>query len=115
MSESLRAAGQGRATRATSSGTSCSLPDAQLSTTRDYTLASDVSLPAARGGACRRQKRGLSRRYVSLAKRKRWQEQTEDVNLNPRSQRWVPDNSYLQRHVSSAVAYNVWQYFQVTH
>ncbi|MBV9499401.1 MAG: beta-phosphoglucomutase family hydrolase [Acidobacteriaceae bacterium] len=43
------------------------------------------------------------------------QEQTEDLNLNPRSLRWVPDNSYRQRHVSSAVAYNVWQYFQITH
>jgi trehalose/maltose hydrolase-like predicted phosphorylase len=42
-----------------------------------------------------------------LAKRKR-------LNLNPRSERWVPDNSYLQRHVGSAIAYNVWQYFQVT-
>ena len=41
-------------------------------------------------------------------------EETEKLNLNPRSQRWVPDNSYLQRHVGSAVAYNVWQYFQVT-
>jgi trehalose/maltose hydrolase-like predicted phosphorylase len=37
------------------------------------------------------------------------------MNLNPRSQRWVPDNSYLQRHVGAAIAYNVWQYFQVTH
>ena len=27
----------------------------------------------------------------------------------------MPDRSYLQRHVGSAVAYNVWQYFQVTH
>jgi trehalose/maltose hydrolase-like predicted phosphorylase len=35
--------------------------------------------------------------------------------LNPRSQRWVPDNSYLQRHVGSGIAYNVWQYFPVTH
>ncbi|MDA1275549.1 MAG: beta-phosphoglucomutase family hydrolase [Verrucomicrobia bacterium] len=43
------------------------------------------------------------------------QEETQAVNLNPRSQRWVPDNSYLQRHVGSAVARNVWQYFQVTH
>ncbi len=43
------------------------------------------------------------------------QEETQALNLNPRSQRWVPDNSYLQRHVGSAVAYNVWQYFQVTH
>jgi len=43
------------------------------------------------------------------------QEETDKLNLNPHSQRWVPDNSYLQRHVGSAVAYNVWQYFQVTH
>ncbi len=43
------------------------------------------------------------------------QEETQAVNLNPRSQRWVPDNSYLQRHVGSAIAHNVWQYFQVTH
>jgi trehalose/maltose hydrolase-like predicted phosphorylase len=26
----------------------------------------------------------------------------------------MPDNSYLQRHVGSAIAWNVWQYFQVT-
>lgn len=43
------------------------------------------------------------------------QEETQAFNLNPRSQRWVRDNSYLQRHVGSAVAHNVWQYFQVTH
>ena len=43
------------------------------------------------------------------------QEETQELNLNPRSQRWVRDHSYLQRHVGSAVAYNVWQYFQVTH
>jgi trehalose/maltose hydrolase-like predicted phosphorylase len=43
------------------------------------------------------------------------QEETDTLNLNPRSERWVPDNSYLQRHVGCAVAYNVWQYFQVTH
>jgi beta-phosphoglucomutase family hydrolase len=42
-------------------------------------------------------------------------EETQKFNLNPRSQRWVQDNSYLQRHVGSAVAYNAWQYFQVTH
>jgi len=43
------------------------------------------------------------------------QEETQALNLNPRSLRWVPDNSYLQRHVSSAIAWNAWQYFQVTH
>jgi trehalose/maltose hydrolase-like predicted phosphorylase len=42
------------------------------------------------------------------------QEETDTFNLNPRSERWVRDNSYLQRHVGSAIAYNVWQYFQVT-
>jgi beta-phosphoglucomutase family hydrolase len=43
------------------------------------------------------------------------QEETQELNLNPHSQRWVPDNSFRQRHVGSAIAYNVWQYFQVTH
>ena len=43
------------------------------------------------------------------------QEETQKYNLNPRSQRWVPDNSLLQRHVGSAIVYNVWQYYQVTH
>ncbi len=43
------------------------------------------------------------------------QEETQKFNLNPRSQRWVPDNSYLQRHVGSAIVHNVWQYYQVTH
>ncbi len=43
------------------------------------------------------------------------QEETQELNLNPHSQRWMSDNSYLQRHVGSAIAYNVWQYFQVTH
>src|SRR5690606_305431 len=42
------------------------------------------------------------------------QEQTQELNFNERSQRWIPDNSYLQRHVGAAVAYNVWQYYQVT-
>jgi trehalose/maltose hydrolase-like predicted phosphorylase len=42
------------------------------------------------------------------------QEETQEMNFNARSDRWVPDNSYLQRHVGAAVAYNVWQYFQVT-
>ncbi|WP_418319201.1 beta-phosphoglucomutase family hydrolase [Piscinibacter sakaiensis] len=42
------------------------------------------------------------------------QEETHQMNLNPRSQRWMPDNTWLQRHVNSAIAYNVWQYFQVS-
>ncbi len=42
------------------------------------------------------------------------EEATQVRNFNARSQRWVPDHSKLQRHVGSAIAYNVWQYFQVT-
>lgn len=41
-------------------------------------------------------------------------EESQVLHLNPRSGRWVPDNSQLQRHVNIAVAYNVWQYYQVT-
>lgn len=33
---------------------------------------------------------------------------------NPRSRRWMPDNSWRQRHVGLAIAYNSWQYFQAT-
>ncbi|MFI6006770.1 hypothetical protein ACIA98_41640 [Streptomyces sp. NPDC051366] len=41
-------------------------------------------------------------------------EQTQTRHLNPRSGRWLPDHSYLQRHVGSAIAWNVWRYGQST-
>lgn len=41
-------------------------------------------------------------------------EETPSQLFNTRSQRWMPDNSHRQRHVSLAIAYNVWQYHQVT-
>jgi trehalose/maltose hydrolase-like predicted phosphorylase len=41
-------------------------------------------------------------------------EQSALVHLNPESGRWLPDTTYLQRHVGIAVAYNVWQYYQAT-
>jgi alpha,alpha-trehalase len=41
-------------------------------------------------------------------------EESQKVHLNPKSGRWIPDNSRLQRHVNSAIAYNVWHYYQVT-
>ena len=41
-------------------------------------------------------------------------EETQRLHLNPRSGRWLPDHSHLQRHVNLAIAHNVWQYFQVT-
>ncbi|RKN45967.1 glycoside hydrolase family 65 protein [Streptomyces hoynatensis] len=41
-------------------------------------------------------------------------EETPVTHLNPRSGRWLPDNSRLQHHVGSAVAYNVWRYWEAT-
>jgi alpha,alpha-trehalase len=41
-------------------------------------------------------------------------EETQRVHLNPQSGRWLADRSHRQRHVNIAVAYNVWQYYQVT-
>jgi len=41
-------------------------------------------------------------------------EQSALVHLNPNSGRWLPDTTYLQRHVGIAVAYSVWQYYQAT-
>lgn len=41
-------------------------------------------------------------------------EESQRLHLNPRSGRWNPDPSARQHHIGLAVAYNVWQYFQVT-
>ncbi|MGF1474855.1 MAG: glycoside hydrolase family 65 protein [Geminicoccaceae bacterium] len=41
-------------------------------------------------------------------------EETQQLHLNPKSGRWLPDNSRLQRHVNLAIAYNIWQYYQAT-
>jgi trehalose/maltose hydrolase-like predicted phosphorylase len=41
-------------------------------------------------------------------------EETQTLHLNPRSGRWLPDHSRLQHHVGSAIAYNVWRYWQAS-
>ncbi|MGZ6863453.1 MAG: glycoside hydrolase family 65 protein, partial [Blastococcus sp.] len=41
-------------------------------------------------------------------------EETQEVHLNPKSGRWLPDHSRNQRHVNIAIAYNVWQHYMVT-
>ena len=42
-------------------------------------------------------------------------EETQRVHLNPVSGGWEPDLSRTQRHVSAAIFWNIWQYFQTTH
>lgn len=41
-------------------------------------------------------------------------EETQVVHLNPVSGEWGKDYSSLQRHISIAVAYNVWNYYNIT-
>jgi trehalose/maltose hydrolase-like predicted phosphorylase len=41
-------------------------------------------------------------------------EESQSLHLNPRSGRWVPDDTHRQRHVNAAIAYNIWRYYQVT-
>lgn len=41
-------------------------------------------------------------------------EESQELHLNPKSGRWIPDNTHRQRHINAAIAYNVWQYFQAT-
>ena len=41
-------------------------------------------------------------------------EESQALHLNPRSGRWAPDHSRRQRHVNAAIAFNVWQYYQLT-
>ena len=41
-------------------------------------------------------------------------EESQKLHLNPKSGRWIPDNSRRQRHVNAAIAYNVVQYYQIT-
>ncbi|MCD4745703.1 MAG: beta-phosphoglucomutase family hydrolase [Bacteroidales bacterium] len=41
-------------------------------------------------------------------------EETQILHLNPMSGKWDKDNSSLQRHVSLAIAYNIYQYYKST-
>jgi alpha,alpha-trehalase len=42
------------------------------------------------------------------------EELTPKVHFNPRSGRWIPDNSQLQRHINAAIAHDIWGYHQAT-
>ena len=41
-------------------------------------------------------------------------EESQRLHLNPRSGEWITDNTALQRHVNAIIAFNAWQYHQVT-
>jgi len=41
-------------------------------------------------------------------------EETQELHLNPKSGKWGPDHSRIQRHVSFAIAYNVYRHWKMT-
>lgn len=41
-------------------------------------------------------------------------EESQRIHLNPFSGHWIPDETYLQRHINAGIVYSIWQYFQVT-
>jgi beta-phosphoglucomutase family hydrolase len=41
-------------------------------------------------------------------------EETDTEYFNPRSERFIWDNTHLQRHVGAAIGFNVWQYYEAT-
>ncbi len=68
-------------------------------------------LPAARRAAREAGYRGAMYPWQSGSDGR---EETQTMHLNPRSGRWLPDDSHLQRHVALAIAYNVLHYAQAT-
>jgi alpha,alpha-trehalase len=68
-------------------------------------------LPEARWAAAQAGYRGAMYPWQSGSDGR---EESQRLHLNPRSGRWLPDNSHLQRHVNVAIAYDTWQYYQVT-
>ncbi len=65
-------------------------------------------LPAAKDNAIRNGYKGAMYPWQSASK---GNETTQVIHLNPMSGKWGPDYSSLQRHVSIAIAYNVWTYY----
>ncbi len=68
-------------------------------------------LPAARRLAAAEGYRGAMYPWQSGSN---GQEESQVVHLNPKSGRWVPDNTYRQRHINASLVYNIWQYHQCT-
>ena len=68
-------------------------------------------LPAARAAA---RESGLKGALFPWQSGSSGREESQVLHLNPRSGRWTPDNSHLQRHANAAIALNVWRYYEAT-
>ncbi|MFT7538112.1 MAG: alpha,alpha-trehalase [Lysobacterales bacterium] len=68
-------------------------------------------LPAAKDNATKHGFKGAMYPWQTAST---GEEVTQIIHLNPLSGTWGPDYSSLQRHVSIAIAYNVWIYYYTT-
>ncbi|MFA6637057.1 MAG: beta-phosphoglucomutase [Candidatus Omnitrophota bacterium] len=68
-------------------------------------------LPAARKYA---KKNGYAGAMFPWQSGSSGKEETQTIHLNPMSGKWGPDLSRNQRHVSFAIAYNVWRHWIIT-
>jgi trehalose/maltose hydrolase-like predicted phosphorylase len=68
-------------------------------------------LPAARAAA---RQNGLAGALYPWQSGSSGREESQILHLNPRSGRWTPDNTYLQRHANAAIAINIWRYYEAT-
>lgn len=68
-------------------------------------------LPEARWAAHRSGFRGAMFPWQSGSNGR---EEAQILHVNPLSGRWMPDASHLQRHINSAIAFNIWKYFEAT-
>jgi len=79
--------------------------------TRTLLLYRHRRLPAARRAA---REAGLKGAMFPWQSGSSGREESQFLHLNPRSGRWIPDNSYRQRHVGAAIAFNTWHYYAAT-
>ncbi|MFW5906081.1 MAG: trehalose-phosphatase, partial [Desulfobia sp.] len=79
--------------------------------TRSLLLYRYRRLPAARRAAAAAGAEGAMYPWQSGSNGR---EETQTLHLNPESNHWIPDNSHRQRHINSAIAYNIWRYYEAT-
>jgi alpha,alpha-trehalase len=79
--------------------------------TRELLMYRFRRLPEARYGA---KKEGYTGAMFPWQSGSDGREESQIIHLNPASGRWLPDYTYLQRHVNAAIAYNIWQYYQIS-
>lgn len=79
--------------------------------TRTLLLYRYRRLPAARWAAKQQGWGGAMYPWQSASNGR---EESQRIHLNPISNRWVSDHTYLQHHVNSAIAFNIWQHFEAT-